>query len=124
MSHRTTYKFRIERQGKRKTIEIRRPARPVRPEPMIPPLARRIALAHLLEAAVCSGAVADFADAARRLGITRARVSQLVLLLGLSPRIVERILCNAEQVSERALRPIASEHDWKTQERLFAEGGR
>ena len=58
-----------------------------------------------------SGAVATQADIARREGLTRARVTQGLMLLRLAPEIQERILdmpesVNAPRITERALRPI------------------
>ena len=39
---------------------------------------RRIALARVIEAGIVSGEFTDLADAARRCGVSRARVSQVV----------------------------------------------
>ena len=60
------------------------------------------------------------ADAARNLGLTRARVSQLMDLLMLAPDIQEKILFmervdGIEPTSERALRRVVSEENWAAQ---------
>jgi len=57
---------------------------------------------------------------ARREGITRARVTQIMSLLRLAPAIQEHILAMSETalrttISERVLRPIAQLRDPRTQ---------
>ena len=93
---------------------VRRPAR----------VALMLALAHRLEREVADGTLTDYAEAARRLGLTRARVTQLCDLTLLAPEIQEDILFlesvdGVEPLSERALRPIASELDWGQQRELW-----
>jgi len=78
---------------------VRRPAR----------LAIMLALAHKIQHAIDRGVVIDRAEVARRLGLTRARVTQLLDLTLLAPDIQEAVLAleavdGAEPVSERALR--------------------
>jgi len=58
-----------------------------------------------------AGMVANQAEIARREGITRARVTQIMMLLRLAPVIQERILAlpasaERQMLSERMLRPI------------------
>ena len=62
------------------------------PPPPPPPQVRRpahvaqaLARAHRLEAAIAAGDYTDRADAARQLGFTRARVTQVLDLLQLAP---------------------------------------
>jgi hypothetical protein len=67
-----------------------------------------------------AGEVDTRADIARREGITRARVTQIVAMLRLAPEIQEHILATPESVgrppiSERALRHIARNEDPKQQ---------
>ena len=50
----------------------------------------------------------SYAEAAVKLGITRARVSQVMQLMNLSPRIQEEILTGSIAPSERRLRAIAA----------------
>ena len=71
-----------------------------------------------------SGTVATQADIARREGITRARVTQVLMLLRLAPEIQDRILDMAKKtgpsrISERRLRPIAHIRDWENQLTAF-----
>jgi len=59
-----------------------------------------------------SGSVANQAAIARREGVTRARVTQVLTLLRLDPEIQEHILnmpksVNPPRISERGLRPIS-----------------
>ena len=56
--------------------------------------------------------VANQAEIARREGVTRARVTQVMGLLRLAPALQERILCMPKTdrwkaITERVLRPIA-----------------
>jgi len=51
-----------------------------------------LAFAHKLQEAIDNGEYTDRADAARKLGLTRARVSQLLDLLMLAPDIQGKIL--------------------------------
>jgi hypothetical protein len=68
-----------------------------------------LSLAHKIQNAIDLGAVQDRAEVARRLGLTRARVTQLLNLTLLAPKIQERILFaesldGVKPVSERAMR--------------------
>lgn len=64
--------------------------------------------ADALRAALDEGGV-NQADLARREGITRARVTQLLNLLGLAPDVreeVRRLAAVGVRISERSLRPL------------------
>ena len=80
--------------------------------------ARMLALAYKVEGMVESGELKDCAEGARRLGITRARMSQVMALLNLAPSIQEAILAG-EHLTERLLRPALSEADWEAQAKLL-----
>lgn len=89
---------------------VRRPAR----------VAQVLARAHRLEAAIAGGDYADRADAARQLGFTRARITQILDLLLLAPNIQERVLefeavDGREPMSERALREVVRHDAWTEQ---------
>ena len=73
------------------------------------PLARRLALAHRIERLVEEGVFRDYSDAARQLDITPARMTQVMNLLALSPKIQEAILMGVETRSERDLRRLLNE---------------
>ena len=95
---------------------------PPKPEPVRRPahVARMLALAHHLQSAIDRGIVADRATVARRLGLTRARVTQLLDLLLLAPDVQIAVLAleavdGAEPMSERALRAVAHAGCWVEQ---------
>ncbi|WP_145198158.1 hypothetical protein [Planctomycetes bacterium Poly30] len=91
-----------------------RPERPARP--VTSPAARSLALAHYIEDAVEKGIYSSAAEVAAALGVTRARVSQIGMLLRLDPSTQERILCGDDTRSARALRPVSAEHSWLEQQ--------
>ena len=93
-----------------------------KPEPVRRPakVARMLALAHHLQGAIDRGFVADRAAVARKLGLTRARVTQLLDLLLLAPDLQQAVLGleavdGAEPVSERGLRAVAHAGSWVEQ---------
>jgi predicted XRE-type DNA-binding protein len=115
--------FRVRR-GKEKRFVAEQP-----PEPAKRPakVALQLALAHRIHRAIESGDVKNQAEAARLLGLTRARVSQLLDLTLLAPDIQERILFHeavgsVEPLSERGLRPVGSAKSWEDQRKAFEEG--
>jgi hypothetical protein len=76
------------------------------------------------QALLQSGQVHNQAEIARREGITRARVTQVMSLLRLPPEIQQHILALPDMVrrpaiTERALRPIAQIADHGEQASLF-----
>ena len=75
-----------------------------------------LALAHYIERLVEKGKLKSYADAARRLGITRPRMTQVMRLLDLSRRIQHAILFDEIRFSERRLRRVLSEPAWGEQE--------
>ncbi len=87
-------------------------------------VAVQLALAHQIRRAIDSGEVADQAAAARQLGLTRARLTQLLDLTLLAPDIQERILGlesveGREPLSERSFRPVARADSWAEQRALL-----
>ncbi len=93
----------------------------------VPRVARMLALAHKIDGMIRAGELRDLADAARALGLTRARVTQLSALLLLAPEIQEAIFDlppvtnGRDPVSERALRRIVAEPNWDRQLELWNE---
>ena len=67
-----------------------------------------LALAHYVERLVEEGAVASYADAARQLRVTRARMRQILNLLKLPPRLQEGLLLGDVHPSERRMRAPAA----------------
>lgn len=80
-----------------------------------------LALAHHIQYLIDTGEIADYAEVARRLHWTRARVSQVMDLLLLAPDIQEKVLClqAGTHVSERALRAVVSHEDWREQRSIW-----
>ena len=70
-----------------------------------------------------SGEIRDWAEAARWVGVTRARMTQIANLLLLAPKIQEGILSlpnvarGPDPVTEHALRAAAAHADWQRQAR-------
>jgi hypothetical protein len=89
----------------------------------IPRIARLLALAIRLEELVRQHRLADYAEAARRGRVTRARMTQIMKLLNLAPDLQEQILFlpPMPRLNERNLRPIVNRIDWHEQRRLFQE---
>jgi hypothetical protein len=88
-------------------------------------VARHLALAHQIESKVRSGEYDDLADAARKMGLTRARITQIVNLTLLAPAIQDAILtwpaitAGRDPVTERTLRAIVAEPPWPNQIALW-----
>lgn len=119
-----TGKFLRQRSGKSVTFASEPP--PPKPEPVRRPahVARQLALAHHLQRAVDQGLVADRAAVARKLGLTRARVTQLLDLLLLAPDLQLEVLRmeaidGVEPASERPLRAVAHVPRWANQLATF-----
>ncbi len=112
-------------------VQFRSAPRPaVSPKGRVPRVARLLALAHKIDGAIRAGELRDLAHGAEVLGLTRARVTQVVNLLLLSPAIQEAILelppvtNGRDPVSERALRQIVAESNWTKQRSLWDEVNR
>ena len=89
-------------------------------------VARRLALAHRISADIEAGRYKDYADVARRHGLTRARLTQLMNLLLLAPDIQEEVLAlefpvGREPVTERTLRRVLASLCWEDQRAAWTE---
>ncbi len=95
--------------------------RDVAPLGRVPRVVQLLGLAHRIDGVIRNGELNDLAEAARRLNLTRARVTQITNLLLLAPAIQEVLLDlplvtnGRDPVTERQLRPIAAEPDWNKQ---------
>jgi hypothetical protein len=78
--------------------------------------AQMLAMAHQVERLVESGDVPSYAHAARALGLTRARLTQLMNLLLLSPAVQGRVLAGEIGATERSLRRLVGEPNWAAQD--------
>ena len=79
--------------------------------PLPDTLARRLALAHYVERLIENGKLRNYAHASAVLGITRARMSQLMDLALLPADVQERVLFGTDRWSERDFRPGAQEQE-------------
>ena len=112
-----------------KTIPANQPSGqgpPATPAGRVPRVARLLALAHLLEQWIDRGEVADYAQLARRVHLSRARIAQVAQLRYLAPDLQDRILFlppvlhGPDPITERDIRPIAAHPDWRTQRRMWS----
>jgi len=89
---------------KSRSVTLAETPPPPKPEPVRRPakVAQQLALAHHLQAAIDRGAIADRADVARKLGLTRARVTQLLDLLLLAPDLQDLVLCMGQHTDTAA----------------------
>jgi hypothetical protein len=84
-----------------------------------------MALAIRFEQLIRDGVVADYAELARLGHVTRARMTQIMNLLNLAPDIQEAILFlprverGKDSVTERELRTLLCELDWKRQRKAY-----
>ncbi len=95
---------------------VRRPAK----------VARLLAMAHKLQRLIDEGKVEDRAALARQLGVSRARITQILDLTLLAPDIQEEILFmeavdGVEPVSERGVRRVARCATWCRQRLGWAQ---
>ncbi|MFT4839745.1 MAG: hypothetical protein ACI8UD_000200 [Planctomycetota bacterium] len=79
----------------------------------------RLALAHHVEALIAGGELAGLADAAKRLGLTRARMTQIADLALLTPEIQSSIALGEVSTNDRQLREVLKHTTWRNQRRAF-----
>ena len=89
--------------------------------PVIPRIARLMALAIRFDGMLRDETIQDYAQLASLGRVTRARMTQIMKLLDLAPDIQEQILFLplTKGLNERNLRPIARWIDWREQRRMF-----
>ena len=95
---------------------VRKVAEPKSPSPTR--AARMLALAHHVERLIDAGQIADYAEAAQELGLTRGRMTQVMNLLLLSPEVQEAVLTGSRRSSECQLRASTAVAEWGDQEAL------
>lgn len=83
-------------------------------------VALMLALAHSMQRAIDRGEIRDQSEAAQRLGITSARLSQILDLTLLCPWIQREVLAAESRASfdltERSLREAVTRSSWAQQE--------
>lgn len=108
----------LPQRAARRRATMSRPARE-----KVPRITRTLVLAHQIEQALWGSRVGDYAEIARQMGVSRARVCQVVGLLRLGPTIQERILLGdpavIKHLAESPLRRIVKEPDPATQVVMF-----
>lgn len=92
-------------------------------------VARVLALAHHIQSAIDRGIVADRATVARQLGLTRARITQLLDLTLLAPDIQEVVLGleavdGVEPMFEGVLRRVVRSVEWGRQREIWVGAAR
>jgi len=88
-------------------------------QPPIPRIAQLMALAIRFEEMLRDGEVRNQTELAVIAGVSRARVSQIMGLLNLSPRLQESLLFGHRKCCERELRSVLSIACWRRQEAVF-----
>lgn len=78
-------------------------------------VALMLALAHHVERLVEAGELSGYSEAAHELGLTRARVTQVMNLLLLAPVVQEALLAGELGTSERGLRAAVCTPEWDLQ---------
>ena len=102
------------------------PAPPPAP-PRVPRIAKLMALALRYDAMVRSREVEDFATLARLGHVTRARMSQIMVLVNLAPDIIEALLLlppveqGRDPVVLRDVLPVTMAADWVKQRRMWPQ---
>ena len=113
--------------GRRSRKEIRMESKPESPPPRVPRIAKLMALAIRFDQMVRNGEVADLARSGH---VTRARLTQIMNLLNLASDIQEVLLFlppverGKDSITERQLRAVAAEGEWKRRRRTFGPAGR
>jgi hypothetical protein len=78
-----------------------------------------LALAHHVETLIANGELAGLADAAKRLGLTRARMTQIADMTLLAPEIQSAIALGEVRPNDRQLRDVLKHPTWDGQQRVF-----
>jgi hypothetical protein len=93
----------------------------------IPRITRLLALAHRIDWMIRANDIRDWADAARLLGITRARMTQIAGLLLLAVDLQETIMelpptvNGCDPVNEHDLRRVVGSADWRDQQLIWPQ---
>ena len=93
----------------------------------IPRITKLMAMAIHFNRLIEQGEIANYAELARMLGVSRARVSQIMGLVNLAPDIqmellkLPRVAKGRDPVSERHLRPIARLLLWEDQRKMWRD---
>lgn len=116
----------FRRRGRKVAVGREAAPEPRAPAPRPLAVARTLALGHEIARLIADGTFADQADAARALGFTRARISQILDLTLLAPAVQEEVLfaevgARRDPVTERGLRCVLRAAGWREQRRSAEE---
>ena len=110
----------------RKSGQRRNPTEPTVPDPpRVPRITRLMALAIKFQDMVDRGEVRDYADLARLGYVSRARITQIMNLLNLAPRIQEALLFTPQtlngcsKICENRIRSVGQLVLWEDQTATF-----
>ena len=104
--------------GKQKGRAEKKPAAiPKQTPTKLSRITRLLALAHHLQDLIDQGIVTDYADIARLSNLSRARVTQIMNLMLLTPEIQEDILFSGHKkyIKERGIRMLLKTVVWEEQ---------
>ena len=115
-------RFGQERRGRKKAQQA---SATDKPTSRVPRVAKLMALAIRFDRLIRDGVVADQSELARIGQVSRARLTQIMNLLSLAPCIQEQLLLmppthGRELLTEKHLRPIAANSDWRDQTRMWS----
>jgi hypothetical protein len=121
------FKLHLARPSRR--IVVRDGSAPAAPEvpKRLPRITRLLVQGHRLQRMIDQGLARDLADLSRQLGLTRARITQIVNYTRLAPDIQEDILFlprvepGEDRSSEHRLRAILREPLWAEQRKRWRE---
>ena len=119
--------FRRGLRGRKRIEPGQAPAAPEVPAGRVQRISRLMALAIRFDRLVREGHIRDYAELARLGHVTRARATQIMNLLNLAPDIQEDILnlpltlSDRDPISERQMRRIVTELDWRKQRDFWLE---
>jgi len=120
MSRPLSIKGKFEFRGKR-ALQPERSDPIARRSGRIPRVTKLLALAHRFEWLLKEGIVKDYSELARLGQVTRARITQIMNLLNLSPEIQEEILFlppvtnGRDPLTERQVRQLVAITNWQKQ---------
>jgi hypothetical protein len=92
----------------------------------VPRVSRLLALAYYIDRLIERGEVVGYAQLARQFHLSRARIAQVMKLRYLAPDLQEMILHlppvhrGADPITERDLRPIVAQPDWRRQRQMWS----
>ncbi|MEZ6193244.1 MAG: hypothetical protein R3C45_18375 [Phycisphaerales bacterium] len=120
-----TREIHFARKSRRKIIKPGPPPEPTATECCIPRVSKLLALAIRFDQMLAHCQVASMSELARLAHVTQPRMTQIMTLLHLAPDIQEEILhlppikTGRDPVTERDLRPVARQVNWRMQRRMW-----